>query len=195
MNPDGNHKTDAEVRCFIAIALDNHARHRLGRVQAAMRSTGIRAGWPSAENFHLTLKFLGNISEQALPGIKTILSEAVGNKSCFTITFNRLGAFPNAGRPRVIWIGPDKTSPGMARLQKDIDSSLNKRLNLAKEKKFSPHITLSRIRNHTNPNLLKKILGTQTGAITIPVNRVHLIKSRLHPSGAVHTPLFSTSLK
>ena len=195
MNPDKNHKMNATIRCFIAIVLDGHTKRQLCRVQNAIRSSGIDAKWPSAQNLHLTLKFLGNISEHTLPCIKAVLSEAIADKAHFNITFNRLGVFPNARHPKVIWIGPDKTNPELVTLQRDIDSRMNRCDHFVKEKKFLPHITLSRIRNRTKPDILKKTLEIETGSISIPVNQVHLIKSRLYSSGAVHSSLFCGNLK
>ena len=194
MNSDGNNKATETIRCFIAIVLDGHTKRQLSRIQTDIRSTGIHAGWPSAHNFHLTLKFLGNMPEQALVCMKTILSEAVADKSRFNITFNRLGVFPNPRHPKVIWIGQSKTSPQLITLQRDIDSRLNKCYPFAKEKRFSPHITLSRIRRHAKPGTLKKALEVKPGAIQMPVNQVHLIKSQLSSSGAVHASLFSANL-
>ena len=195
MNPGKSHKTNETIRCFIAIVLDGHMKRQIGRIQTAIRSSGIDARWPSAQNFHLTLKFLGNISQQALPCIKAILSEAIADKSQFNITFNRLGVFPNARHPKVIWIGSDKTSPDLVTLQRDIDSRLNRCDLFVKEKRFSPHITLSRLRNGPKPDILKKTLEIETGSLLIPVTQVHLIKSRLHSSGAVHSSLFCGNLK
>ncbi len=195
MNSDKKMTDNTTIRCFIAIVLDERTKRQLSRVQAAIRSTGIHAGWPSAQNFHLTLKFLGNISEQALPCIKTKLSEAMAEKARFNITFNRLGVFPNARHPKVIWIGPDKINPEIVTLQQDIDSNLNRCHPFVKEKRFSPHITLSRIRHYAKPGTLNKALNVKTGAIEIPVNQVHLIESRLYSSGAVHSSLFCADLK
>lgn len=195
MNSDRNDKANATIRCFIAVVLDEQAKRQLCRVQTAIRSTGLHAGWPSAKNFHLTLKFLGNISEQALPCIHTILSEAIADKGRFNITLNRLGVFPNVRHPKIIWVGPDKACPELITLQRDIDSRLNRCHDFVKEKRFSPHITLSRIRQHVKPGLLKKTLEIETGSILIPVNRIHLIKSTLYSSGAIHSSLFCTNLK
>lgn len=195
MNPDKNHKTNPTIRCFISIVLDEHTKRQIGRVQTAIRSTGIRAGWPSAQNFHLTLKFLGNISEETLPCIKAKLSEAIADKERFNITFNQLGVFPNPRHPKVIWIGSDKTDPELVTLQRDIDSKLSKCHPFVKEKRFSPHITLSRVRNRIKPDILNKTLEIETGSISIPVNQVHLIKSQLYSSGAVHSSLFCGNLK
>lgn len=194
MNAQQNQNANAKIRCFVAIPLDRQTRAQLSRVQTDLRATGVHAGWPSFKNFHLTLKFLGEISEQELPDIKSILSEAVRDKACFSITFNRLGVFPNSNRPKIIWIGPGKPNPKLIALQQDIDSSLNACFHLAKEKKFSPHITLSRVRHYAKPGLIKKAIRINAGAIKMSVNEVHLIKSKLLPSGAVHSSLFHANL-
>jgi 2'-5' RNA ligase len=195
LNSHKNHNTDTTIRCFIAIILNRPTKKQLSRIQTDIRATGIQAGWPSAQNFHLTLKFLGNMHEQEVPGIKKILSKAVADKARFDITFNRLGVFPNARHPKIIWIGPDKPNPKLITLQQEIDSRLNKDHPLAKEKRFSPHITLSRVRHYSKPTIVKKAIGIKTGSVKISVDKIHLIKSRLLPSGAIHTSLFHTNLK
>ncbi|WP_020589320.1 RNA 2',3'-cyclic phosphodiesterase [Desulfobacter curvatus] len=195
MNSNRNNNENNPIRCFIAIVLDGPTKGKLRWVQNDIRATGVHAGWPSAQNFHLTLKFLGNISEQTLPCIKTMLSETITDKTCFDITFNRLGVFPNVRHPKVIWIGPDKTSSKLITLQRDIDLKLDRCHQFIKEKKFSPHITLSRISHRANLSVFKKALEIKTGTIKIPVNQVHLIKSCLSPSGAVHSTLFRANLK
>jgi 2'-5' RNA ligase len=195
LNSQKNHNTDTAIRCFLAIILNGHTKKQLSRIQTDIRATGIQAGWPSAQNFHLTLKFLGDMHEQELPGIKKILSEAVADKRRFDITFNKLGVFPNARHPKIIWIGPDKPNPELITLQQKIESRLNDDLRLVKEKRFSPHITLSRVRHYSKPDAVTKAIGIKTGSIKIAVDKIHLIKSRLLPSGAVHTSLFHTYLK
>lgn len=194
MNSQQNKNANTKIRCFIAIPLDGHIKAQLSQVQTDLRATGIQAGWPSAKNFHLTLKFLGDIPERILPDIKSILSEAVVNKACFDITFNRLGVFPNTRHPKIIWIGPGKPTPQLVTLQQDIESRLNAGFQFTKEKKFSPHITLSRVRHYVKPGLVKKAIGINAGAIKISVNEVHLIKSKLLTSGAEHASLFHADL-
>lgn len=195
MNFHQNQNADAKIRCFVAIPLNRHTKKQLRRVQADIRATGIQAGWPSADNFHLTLKFLGDMPEHILPDLKSILSEATKGKTRLNITFNRIGAFPNARHPKIIWIGPDKPNPELIALQQDIDSKLNAHFQFAKEKKFLPHITLSRVRHYAKPVLVKKAIGINTEAIKICVDQIHLIKSRLLPSGATHDSIFHVHFK
>nr|WP_320190352.1 RNA 2',3'-cyclic phosphodiesterase [uncultured Desulfobacter sp.] len=195
MNFKRNMNTDRLIRCFIAITIDDHTKRQLGQVQKAIRATGIHAGWPSSKNFHLTLKFLGDIPEQTLPCIKTVISESIAQSQCFDITLNRIGFFPNTRYPKIIWIGPDKANPELMTLKQTIDTKLKRCHQCTKETKFSPHITLSRIRHQVSPSKLQKVLKLKTGAIIYSVDQVHLIKSRLSPSGAVHTSIFQGNMK
>ncbi len=195
MNFLENQNVNAKIRCFVAILLNEQIKSQLRRIQTDIRATGIHAGWPAADNFHLTLKFLGEIPEQILPDMKSILSEAVTGNASFDISFNRLGVFPDEHHPKIIWVGPDKPSQELFTLQQDIESRLNKDLKLAKEKRFSPHITLSRVRHGSKPSLIKKAIGIKTDRLKISVDQVHLIKSKLLPSGAVHASLFHINLQ
>jgi 2'-5' RNA ligase len=195
LNSQKNQNVNTKIRCFIAVPLNGHAKAQLRGIQTKIRSTGIQAGWPSAANFHLTLKFLGDIREHILPDIKLILSQTITDKSRFTISFNQLGVFPNVHHPQIIWIGPREYSQKLFTLQQELDYRLNKSLKLAQEKKFTPHITLSRIRRYSKPGMAKKALGVKIDPMKISVEQIHLIKSTLLPKGAIHTSIFHADLK
>ena len=105
------------IRAFIAIELPSEVRHQLDQVEKQIQA---RAGegsrkavrWVPANNMHLTLKFLGEVSSGSIPDLARILQNAANRHSGFTITVGGLGAFPNLHRPRV-HLGGDG-SPGRA---------------------------------------------------------------------------------
>ena len=98
----------------------------------------------------------------------------------FEARLSDVGGFPNAVRPRVIWVGVEPTSKLHA-----VHSRLHSHLRLAPERRdFHPHITLSRIKQINGPPVLPK-----PSRVSWTVDRVTLYKSELTPSGPIHTEL------
>ena len=93
------------IRAFIAIEIDPQLVRQISAVVADLqpRIAGIR--WVSQANFHLTLKFLGDIEEKQIEPIAQALELVLRPFPRFTINAKDLGVFPDLKRPRVLWIG------------------------------------------------------------------------------------------
>jgi 2'-5' RNA ligase len=135
-------------------------------------------------NFHFTLIFLGEAGEhQQVDRVKDRL--AAVRFAPFTITYTGVGAFPSPRNARVVWVGVD--SEGAAKLGALAVQVVSKmsEVGFRPDKPFSPHLTLFRAKNrHVRVNTEKyagKTFGTDT------VNKIHLKKSDLGPSGPVYS--------
>jgi 2'-5' RNA ligase len=114
------------------------------------------------------------------------------------ISIGRLGAFPKARHPRVVWVGVE-APPELTALQRGIEAGTTK-VGYPKDKRpFFPHLTLGRVSRNASPVEVRKIgdiIRSSTvgflGAAT--VHEVHFYKSDLMPSGAVYTKLFTAPL-
>ena len=96
----------AEIRTFIAIEVESAILARLYRcLQQQLRAAGAQVSWVRTEGMHLTLKFLGNISEQRLPEFAQVLVSAADTTAPFRIHVAQVGCFPNLARMRVVWAG------------------------------------------------------------------------------------------
>lgn len=185
------------LRAFIAIEipgdLQSEISQIIGHLQNRAGKSGVR--WVSAENIHLTLKFLGDISSSAAVDIQNLLKLEAANQQPFALKIGGVGAFPNQKRPRVIWLGVN-SPPELALLQRVIESALAKLGYPPEERPFSPHLTLGRVReNATNSELallsstLKDINIGILGEVS--VDKIHLFKSDLQPGGSVYTKIYS----
>jgi 2'-5' RNA ligase len=188
------------IRAFIAINISPEIRQRLrvlsGDLQRALRGVPIR--WVPVENIHLTLKFLGDVSEANLDLLKKLLTAEAGAHPVFELSAGELGAFPSIRRPRVIWVNI-QAPPELATLQRGIDNETARMGYAREERPFSPHLTLGRVSRNANANDIRKIseelVAFKVGFIgAANVNQVHLYRSDLQPSGAVYTLLYSTNL-
>ena len=132
------------VRCFVCVEVVNQLNIRKIETILDKLSTfkGIRPVKPN--QLHLTLKFLGEVAEKRLLEIQIELSSI--ELPSFVTELSHMGFFPNERRPRVIWIGLSEGKSQLATLAQEIDERLSK-IGFSREKrKFSPHLTVGRIK-------------------------------------------------
>jgi RNA 2',3'-cyclic 3'-phosphodiesterase len=133
--------------------------------------------------FHLTLKFLGKVSEDKASIIKEKLKQVKFNP--FSLTLDKIGVFPNENFIRVIWVSI-KQSDEVIQLQKDIESALEE-FKLKKDFEFQPHITLARVKTIDNKEeFIKNIKKIKVEEKTIEIKDFKLIKSTLTQKGPVY---------
>lgn len=190
-----------QIRSFIAVELPGEAKLAIGRVQEQLKAGGYApAKWVDPGSMHLTLKFLGNIGADSVGGIMASLRESVGGIAPFSLGISGLGAFPGLNRVQIVWAGVTGDVDRLRQLQQAVESRLSP-LGFAPEKRaFSPHLTLARLRDQATPDERRR-LGQAIAAtefevsVSIKVEAVHLMKSRLTPQGAVYSCLGSAELK
>ena len=178
------------IRAFIAvdIAPDTISRITAAIEQLGPRITAIR--WVGADNFHLTLKFLGNIDENKIEQIGAALADALRPFPRLTINAKGLGVFPNPRRPRVLWVG--LVGNEIVSLQAKVELALTPLGFAPEEKTFTPHLTIGRWRqgeraDRTLEQELGKWSDCEFGATS--VDEVVLFQSDLKPAGAIYRRL------
>lgn len=189
------------LRAFIAIEIPTGIHQAIEKKTASIRATlnASLVRWAPAENVHLTLKFLGDISPANLEMLGQMLSAEVSQHRTFEMEFGGLGAFPNPKRPRVIWIGIQAPA-GLDALQHGIGAATATLGYPNEQRPFSPHLTIGRVKQNVGSAGIQQIRTaldeTKVGSLgTVQVSAVHLFKSDLKPTGAVYTRLFSAPLK
>ncbi len=137
------------------------------------------------EQLHITLKFIGETNEDQLPDIVESLHSIRFSPLRFQLM--DLGHFPLRGKPTVLWAGINPTEP-LISLRNKIERNLEEAGIEREKRKFSPHLTLCRLKNSP----LKRVTGflMDNGGFETPpfeVNSFKLYSSILTPKGAVHT--------
>src|SRR5881628_1816488 len=96
-----------KLRLFVAIAVPEEIKARLAALQRKWRERLGRSSvsWTRPEDFHLTLRFLGDVSSNRLEELTSALAAAAAPQAPLTLTVAGLGCFPNSRRPRVLWAG------------------------------------------------------------------------------------------
>ena len=154
--------------------------------------------WVDANNMHLTLKFMGETPANQLEPIKRAMQQVVNTFPIFEIAIENLGMYPNAKKPRVVWLGISGEK-NLISLHKQIDQAL-KEIGIQPERRpFSPHLTVGRVRRSVDPEsviivgkTLSEFKVSTLGRVTI--NEVVYYQSELTPQGPNYTILQSTPL-
>ena len=178
------------VRCFVAIEIPQPIQMLLKNVQTRLQSDLRKASWTKSGNFHLTLKFLGDVHSERIDDVSNVIQNVADVQVPFSIAFGGIGAFPNLYRPRVLWMGVKQGTSIVSRLAKTVNLEL-KQLGFPIDNRFHPHLTLARLRTPVNLEPLKNMLRQydRIDRAVVNVKAITLMRSELHPNGAIYTPL------
>ena len=188
------------LRAFIAVEIPLEIQRNIHRETAVFRK-GIDSlvRWVPAENMHLTVKFLGDVSPSNVEFLIQMLRNEAENVHCFSIHLAGLGAYPSLKRPRVLYIGMQAPA-GLDALQRGIEASSRRLGYESEERPFSPHLTLGRVKqdaSNAERAALGGIIKTFPEAIfgTVYADAVQLIASDLQPTGPVYTTVARVTFK
>jgi len=184
-------------RVFVAVQFSDGLRRQLAEAIARLsRAVPPRSvQWVKAENIHITLKFLGDTPVNDIAKIGEALTSAVSAAEPFEFAPNGFGCFPDARKPRVVWIGVDhEGGQKLKALASAVEAALAPLGYPPEPRPFSPHVTLGRIRRETPPRDASRVgavIAAQPAAQwpAEKVSAAHLMKSDLRPGGSVYTSL------
>ena len=154
--------------------------------------------WVKPENIHLTLKFLGEVTDEHIDKVKEALDRIAAGLKPFDISLSNLGAFPKLDFAKVVWVGIEKGKQATEDIAGKIEIELEK-LGFAKEgREFSAHLTIGRVRSGKNKEELKKqVLSAHSSELIAhsqqPVNTIILYQSTLTPRGPIYTALHTST--
>src|SRR5439155_63389 len=136
------------LRLFIAIRIPEDIKAAISVAQTEVRQALPDAGvsWTKPEQFHLTLKFLGNVEAQQVDELTKALSAACRAFGPLHLRAERMGAFPNLRFPRVIWIGLNDAEQKLSLVQHAIEPACSPFTAEKPEDRFSGHVTLARVK-------------------------------------------------
>ncbi|MBQ9405055.1 MAG: RNA 2',3'-cyclic phosphodiesterase [Synergistaceae bacterium] len=175
------------VRLFVAVKLPGHAADELENFLSELRPLA-KIKWVRREQFHITLKFIGEIESFRLEDVKAAL-EDIKTFEPFTIELDYIGAFPNLNSPKVLWLSGDRGAYELAKIARLVNDSLYDEAEIEREaKKFRAHLTLARLKEPYLPEELVRRLGT-VPKLSWSCSELVLMKSVLTPKGPIYTQL------
>jgi 2'-5' RNA ligase len=172
------------MRAFIAIDLPDTVRAALADAQQQFRGACPEARWTRPEGIHLTLKFLGEISDAQAKQIVEAL-DLVGAFESIPVEVKGFGFFPQPKRPRVFWAGVT-APPALGELAARVETHLEKVGFAREDRVFSPHLTLARFQVPRPQPALEAAVAAKAGASLgkFEVSGFYLFESKLSPQGA-----------
>ncbi len=189
------------MRVFVGMRLDDAARGHLADRCAAFDGTALRRVQPA--NYHVTLQFIGEVSEREVASIIGVLDAAVsrhsiatrqGKEGRITDDIGRWGAFPSRTHPRVVWAGFSDSHGALQGLAESVRAALG-RLELgAPNRPFRAHVTVGYPRRSRTASsggkMLSDVLRSPFGApISVRFRSIALIKSEPGAAGSRYTDL------
>jgi RNA 2',3'-cyclic 3'-phosphodiesterase len=185
------------MRVFLAINIPDDLKIKIEEgVKDLKKEMREDIKWVENTNWHLTLKFFGEIDDAKLTKIKESIKQIGEEWPKFVLYFKGIGAFPDLRYPRVIFINIDKDKGNLIKMHCDIEREFKE---FSIDNKFSPHLTLARSRRNTNIKRnamdLEKINLRDFFNFNMEVNNIALMKSTLFTKGPVYEEIFSLILK
>jgi len=187
-------------RLFIAVAIPGEVKAKMEAAQAellrVLPEPSVR--WTRREQFHLTLRFLGDVEAARVEALGGALRAACRGFGALHLRAERVGFFPDLRRPRVVWVGVQDQAGQLPRLQAAVELATREYTTEEKEERFTGHVTLARIKGIKRPEaealgqaaagMAERLFGHWTAY------QVELMRSELLPQGARHSTLASIAL-
>lgn len=180
------------LRLFIAVPIPQGMKESLKVLQASWKAKAQGVRWVKPEGLHITLKFLGNVHEEKLEGIKEAMRKALSGFTPFEVRVKGTGAFPSTKNPRVLWVGVKDEEGKLKGVFNALEKALQKWGFPREDRPFSPHLTLGRVKGKGDFSFLEE--GSDLDFGPLLVEEVILFKSDLKPEGAEYTPLYAVPL-
>lgn len=152
--------------------------------------------WIPPENYHMTMKFLGEVEEDTVPSLRRAASDVAVQIAPFGISFGRFGGFPSLSRPRVIFYRVEDGAGELGSLAGRIEDAVECLGFKREHRPFRAHLTLARIKRPPGGAVVQKlgeVPPLPTSAVQT-VDRFVLMRSHLSREGATYEELLSFGL-
>jgi len=184
-----------KLRLFIAIQIPDPVRDEIIRVQQELQPLVPRnvARWTRSDQFHLTLRFLGDVPADGVEDLKKSVGAVCRGAWPLSLRAEGVGFFPNPRSARVIWVGINDGKGRLVDLQQQIETAVRPFSPEPGGKNFTGHVTLGRLKNPRPADtrglaaraqsLEKRLFGEWTAG------EIEIIRSELSSTGARYTSL------
>lgn len=166
-------------------------------MQDTLAQSGAEVKWVEPQNIHVTLLFLGEVEDRDVPALCRAVADCSAQHPGFQMEVESVGCFPNPRRPRTVWAGIGEGTQALCQLHDDLEPPL---LDLGcyrrEVRKYTPHITLGRVKGNGPTTELARELGKHANwrAGTVEVREVQVLSSELKPQGPTYTVLSRAKL-
>jgi RNA 2',3'-cyclic 3'-phosphodiesterase len=183
---------EKNIRAFLAIEPPEDILQAMSRLHEKLnRQVSGRISWTRPEGWHLTLKFFGDVSMEDVEKISSAVQNRVASGLSLNLKLEKLGVFPDARRPRVLWCGTAGDVSQLSVLQKQLDTDFDALGFPNEDRPFRAHVTLARMKDPRGVTGLGEALAKH-GAFAAGefiCRELILFQSQLTPRGAIYTRL------
>jgi 2'-5' RNA ligase len=186
----------SELRLFLTIPIPDDVREKLHRLQLELQPLLLPAHavrWTKPEQFHLTLKFLGNVPATGIGALTRAVRAVCDAAPHMRLRAEGTGFFPDARSPRVFWVDIKNVDGRLMEFQRQLELAVPSFAEKEGTKNFTAHVTLARfeqMRSVETETLRKAGAIGKTFGDWI-AEEVQLIRSSLRPAGPLHAILDS----
>ncbi|MDD2352006.1 MAG: RNA 2',3'-cyclic phosphodiesterase [Candidatus Caldatribacteriota bacterium] len=178
----------------MAVNLDNKIRDYISTIQGDVinvEDSQIKIKMVENSNLHISLKFLGDLNSLEIEKILIALQKVSFKTNSFNISLSKgIGVFPNSKKPRVLWIGIEKGAEELKRIHYFIEQELINESFYIREKIFTPHITLGRIKYIKYPSKLIELENNiKYKDISQKIISIDFMESNLTSKGPIYNKI------
>lgn len=199
------------IRAFLAVELTEDLRVKFAGIEQDLKqllsrecAKNVRVSWVQPSSIHLTVRFLGDIDEQLIEPVRAAIQQAITGRRVIHIPLERLGVFPRAQQPRVLWVGPSEAweksdiAQRLVSLHQEVEVCCRSFGITADDKPWSPHLTLARVKEGerlVGQVLVKSgVLDRPSAVGSLAVTAIALMRSELRAAGPVYAKLWEVGL-
>jgi 2'-5' RNA ligase len=173
---------------FVALTPPPDVQRVVWEAFAPLRNRGFPVKWAPPEGVHLTLKFLGDVSDERRGELIAALGSSARGTRPIPLTIRGAGVFPDLERPRVFWAGVEQ-DPALELLADSVERSFGPLGFPAEARAFRPHLTVGRAARNARPRDfagLEEVLRGLVLESAAILDGLDLVQSVLAPAGAVY---------
>jgi 2'-5' RNA ligase len=178
-------------RTFLALDIGDDVRQALATLEAELTPPQARIRWVRPENLHVTVRFLGDVSDAVLADVCQRSASAVAGVERFSVDITGVRCVPARGPVRMIWAGVDDPSGRLAEVYRRLDEALAGLPVQRERRAYRPHVTLARVKHVPSAGSLRQAVQARAGRDfgSARGREITVYTSRLTPQGSVYTPV------
>lgn len=187
-----------QMRLFIAVNFPDEIKRTISAFITSLSKIPSDLKWVKEDNLHLTIQFLGNVSEEQLSAVSNALKNSVAGIPPFNLTLVGIGAFPSVERPRVFWAGLSGETAPLLMLQRQVQREMELLGFEPEKRRFLPHLTLARARSSYGfsgvMEQARRVTGNGQVFGIARIESIELMLSELQAKGPRYSVLSSVPL-
>ena len=178
------------IRIFISVFVPKEIVNIKEMLKTTIDTRGIKIRWVRDGNMHLTLKFIGNTTEESIDSINNAIHDVVKDTPFINLSISGTGCFSKRDRANTLWVGIKGDLDKLEQLILNINNKLEPLGFPIERRKFLPHITIARINsNQKKKPDISNFLNTTFMKLPMKIAKINLMQSQSFPNGSFYTIL------